>query len=99
MMGSERDENSRRQSSGVDGIIPQALTDVFDLVGHHQHHDALQRETNGTISTWQVSVSYLEVYNEQIRDLLQPSSRNCSLREDSGMIIILNGHWSAVHTS
>lgn len=31
----------------------------------------------------QVSMSYLEIYNEQIRDLLNPSSGYLELREDS----------------
>ena len=31
----------------------------------------------------QVSMSYLEIYNENIRDLLNPSSGHLELREDS----------------
>ena len=33
--------------------------------------------------SWQVSMSYLEIYNENIRDLLNPSSGHLDLREDS----------------
>lgn len=32
---------------------------------------------------FQVTMSYLEIYNEQIRDLLNPSSGYLELREDS----------------
>lgn len=91
MMGSERDDESRSVSGGnVDGIIPQALSDIFDLVTQKQQEAAMIREKDGTIVTWEVLISYLEVYNEQIRDLLEPSKRNCTLREDPGTNVLLN---------
>ena len=80
MMGAERDE----EEGGQGGIIPHALHDVFALIEKEREHDAITRETDGMQSDWSITVSYLEVYNEQIRDLLQPSRRHLSLREDPG---------------
>ncbi|XP_060521657.1 kinesin-like protein KIF19 isoform X2 [Cylas formicarius] len=52
------------------GIMVRALNDLFQAV-----------KDNGDDYT--VTMSYLEIYNEQIRDLLNPSSGYLELREDS----------------
>ncbi|XP_029801618.1 kinesin-like protein KIF19 [Suricata suricatta] len=59
---------------GVDtepGVYLRALSDLFRAI-----------ETRGSANC-SVSVSYLEIYNEVIRDLLNPSSGCLELREDS----------------
>lgn len=75
MFGSSRADEAA--SHGEAGIIPNAVRDVFDLID--------DRKTN-LISgeKWRVNVSYIEVYNEQIYDLLVPSptGKFLSLRED-----------------
>lgn len=38
----------------------------------------------------EVSVSYLEVYNEAIRDLLQTSSGDLQIREDNNGVVVAN---------
>eukprot|EP00958_Prasinococcus_capsulatus_P004536 scaffold418_cov386-Prasinococcus_capsulatus_cf.AAC.26 len=55
----------------------RALTDLFDKVRRSQSE-----------SQTRVSFSYLEVYNELIRDLLTPSEHYLDLREDpiKGMV-------------
>ncbi|XP_054351614.1 kinesin-like protein KIF19 [Pongo pygmaeus] len=60
---------------GVDaepGIYLQTLTDLFQAI----------EETQDT-TDYSVSMSYLQIYNEVIRDLLNPSSEFLDLREDS----------------
>uniref|UniRef100_A0A8C6IFT1 Kinesin-like protein n=1 Tax=Mus spicilegus TaxID=10103 RepID=A0A8C6IFT1_MUSSI len=60
---------------GVDaepGIYLQTLTDLFQAI----------EETQDNME-YSVSMSYLEIYNEVIRDLLNPSSGFLELREDS----------------
>ncbi|XP_018575134.1 kinesin-like protein KIF19 [Anoplophora glabripennis] len=52
------------------GIMIRALNDLFEAV--------MDKEDEYT-----VTMSYLEIYNEQIRDLLNPSSGYLELREDS----------------
>ena len=54
-----------------------ALTDLFEQVGNCKNESAIK-----------VTFSYLEVYNELIRDLLTPSDQILDLREDpiKGMV-------------
>ncbi|XP_010641085.1 kinesin-like protein KIF19 [Fukomys damarensis] len=54
------------------GIYLQTLTDLFQAI----------EETQDNMD-YRVSMSYLEIYNEVIRDLLNPSSGFLDLREDS----------------
>ncbi|GAQ93036.1 hypothetical protein KFL_012640010 [Klebsormidium nitens] len=52
------------------GVIPLAVKDVFSLI-----QDAPDRE-------FLLRVSYLEIYNEVINDLLDPARQNLKIRED-----------------
>ncbi|XP_062914916.1 kinesin-like protein KIF19 isoform X1 [Mobula hypostoma] len=54
------------------GIYIQTLNDLFQAI-----------EANSENMLYSVSMSYLEIYNEMIRDLLNPSSGYLDLREDS----------------
>lgn len=53
------------------GIIPQAIKDVFRIIQDTPGREFLLR------------VSYLEIYNEIINDLLDPAGQNLRVREDS----------------
>ncbi|XP_017243666.1 kinesin-like protein KIN-7C, mitochondrial isoform X1 [Daucus carota subsp. sativus] len=53
------------------GIIPLAVKDVFSII----------QETPGR--EYLLRVSYLEIYNEVINDLLDPIGQNLKIREDS----------------
>ncbi|KAG8279923.1 Kinesin-like protein kif19 [Homalodisca vitripennis] len=66
-------------SSQEPGIMVRALNDLFHTIDK-QGHD------------YSVSLSYLEIYNENIRDLLNPSSGALELRDDSrGRNIVVAG--------
>uniref|UniRef100_M3Z2L1 Kinesin motor domain-containing protein n=1 Tax=Mustela putorius furo TaxID=9669 RepID=M3Z2L1_MUSPF len=54
------------------GIYLRTLTDLFRAIEEARDH-----------ADCSVSMSYLEIYNEVIRDLLNPSSGFLDLREDS----------------
>ncbi|KAI1331835.1 kinesin heavy chain [Xylariaceae sp. FL0255] len=55
------------------GIIPKICQDMFTRIG------ALQQDKNTRCT---VEVSYLEIYNERVRDLLNPSTKgNLKVRE------------------
>ncbi|VAH17297.1 unnamed protein product [Triticum turgidum subsp. durum] len=56
------------------GIIPLAIKDVFSLIQETPGREFLLR------------VSYLEIYNEVINDLLDPTGQNLRVREDAQMI-------------
>ncbi|KDO32722.1 hypothetical protein SPRG_02420 [Saprolegnia parasitica CBS 223.65] len=94
MMGSERDGHSldeltendfdddgQPESLPVDGIIPQSLSDIFRLIRLREKEEKIVQETEGRASEWMVTVSYLEVYNETICDLIDPKGVNLQLRE------------------
>ncbi|WOL11843.1 kinesin-like protein KIN-7E, chloroplastic [Canna indica] len=53
------------------GIIPLAIKDVFSIIQETPGREFLLR------------VSYLEIYNEVINDLLDPTGQNLRIREDS----------------
>ncbi|CAM9281324.1 unnamed protein product, partial [Ectocarpus fasciculatus] len=73
MMGNTRyDESSVNADAG---IIPNALQDVFHLIGQ-------EKEKNDIGVKWSVGVTFIEVYNEQVYDLLQPMGKCLPLRED-----------------
>ncbi|XP_050524915.1 kinesin-like protein KIF19 isoform X2 [Daktulosphaira vitifoliae] len=55
---------------GETGIMVRAISDLFDTVAKNS-------------CRYTVKLSYLEIYNENIRDLLNPSSGFLELREDS----------------
>ena len=52
------------------GVLPCAIKDVFNAVSQAE---------SGKYNVW---VSYLEIYNEQINDLLEPGSVNLKIKED-----------------
>lgn len=54
------------------GIVPRAVHDVFKHIEGKQQRSG---NNNNTATEFLVRVSYLEVYNEEINDLLQPVSR------------------------
>ncbi|CAG9312138.1 unnamed protein product [Blepharisma stoltei] len=60
------------------GIIPAAFTDLFTKI------EANQRER-----TYSVRMSYLEIYNESLKDLIYPSNIVLDIREDpiKGIIV------------
>ena len=63
-----------------DGIIPRCASYIFDQVG------ALE-----DVEEMTVSVSFLEVYREKIRDLLSPSQRSLKIREDKKGNVTVEG--------
>ncbi|XP_072315495.1 kinesin-like protein KIF1C [Eucyclogobius newberryi] len=54
-----------KQEAGQEGIIPQLCEELFQKTGHNQDPD-LQ---------YSVEVSYMEIYCERVRDLLNPMSQ------------------------
>ncbi|XP_041095811.1 kinesin-like protein KIF19 isoform X2 [Polyodon spathula] len=62
------------------GIYVQTLNDLFKAI----------EETSDDMQ-YSVSMSYLEIYNEMIRDLLNPSAEFLDLREDSKGVIQVAG--------
>ncbi|XP_036408428.1 kinesin-like protein KIF22 [Megalops cyprinoides] len=65
------------------GVIPRAVREVFHLV----------REQERKEGDWEYSIgmSYLEIYNEKVLDLLSPGSQDLPIREDKERNILIPG--------
>lgn len=61
------------------GVLPCTVRDVFQNITRDLDHD---------YSVW---VSYLEIYNEQINDLLVPGSTGLKIKEDPRLGISISG--------
>ena len=59
------------------GILPCAVRDVFNGIKNDEEHE------------YNVWVSYLEIYNENINDLLQPGQSNLKLKDDPNVLKFL----------
>ncbi|KAF0716843.1 Aste57867_2638 [Aphanomyces stellatus] len=67
------------------GVIPRAVCQVFDL---------MKRREATTESL--LRVEYLEIYNEELRDLLHVETKQLSIREDADGHIVVSGAKSQV---
>ena len=57
------------------GIIPQAVDHVFDFI-----------KKQNTDCEYLLRVSYIEIYNERIRDLFDPSQEELKLLEGKNVL-------------
>ncbi|KAM6951365.1 kinesin-like protein KIF22 [Aplochiton taeniatus] len=65
------------------GVIPRAVREVFQLVRTKERDDDGWDYTTG--------MSYLEIYNEKVLDLLSPSALDLPIREDKDRNILIPG--------
>ena len=65
---------------GSEGIIPRAAADVFDRIG---------RDRSG--HEYCIRASFLQIYNEQISDLLRPERTGLPIREDKQRGLYVEG--------
>jgi hypothetical protein len=66
------------------GIIPQLNEDLFEKLAlklEQMEAAALQQDSNAK-TKFMVTVSFLEVYNEDIKDLLNPSEKKLKIHEN-----------------
>jgi len=63
------------------GIIPRAIEDIFDCIARDSH----------ARSKYLVRVSYLQIYNETVSDLLKPERTNLVIREDKKRGLFVEG--------
>jgi len=63
------------------GIIPRAVTDIFDFIMNQANAE----------TKFLVRASYLQIYNEQIMDLLSPERGNLQIREDKTKGVFVEG--------
>eukprot|EP01038_Epipyxis_sp_PR26KG_P010531 gene10531-14148_t len=91
MLGNTRADDA--SSNGEAGIIPNAVKDLFDGI-------ETKKKCAGFGETWQVTLSYVEVYNEQVYDLLEPTGKVLSVREDQerGIVVVAGSTEQVVAT-
>ena len=79
--------NTRADAASLNadaGIIPNALQDLFSLM------NLKRKDANTKLQEkWSVSVSFIEVYNEQVYDLIDGTGKVLSLREDQDRGIVV----------
>lgn len=73
MLGNTRADKAAERADA--GIIPNSLQDVFSLVEKKRKNSKLGEQ-------YQIVCNFLEVYNEQVYDLLDSSGKVLSVRED-----------------
>lgn len=65
------------------GIIPRIVAETFERIE--------QERSNGTAVSHSVKVSFLEIHNDDIHDLLDSSAKTCTLREDNSGAVLVAG--------
>jgi hypothetical protein len=79
---------SNEKFSNDIGIIPRVLADLFKQIQSAQEQDDDDEEET---TNYEVKVSFVEVYNEEIKDLLSYSKSNLEIREElNGCIRVVN---------
>ncbi|XP_038591274.1 LOW QUALITY PROTEIN: kinesin-like protein KIF22 [Micropterus salmoides] len=69
-------------SSEQPGVIPRAVREVFNLVKAKDEDEGWN---------YSIGMSYLEIYNEKVLDLLSPGSQDLPIREDKDKNILIPG--------
>lgn len=69
-------------SSEQPGVIPRAVREVFNQVRSKDGNEGW---------SYSIGMSYLEIYNEKVLDLLSPSSQDLPIREDKDKNILIPG--------
>ena len=95
-MGSEA--HSESESSSHAGLIPRFLSDIFGQLQTQKElgksSSSAQNQTSANCTSlvnYKVSASFLEVYGEDVHDLLDRDRKSLPLREDSNGGIVIAG--------
>ncbi|EPY28891.1 kinesin [Angomonas deanei] len=68
------DPNATIGEDGEEGIIPRVSNDLFQLLAERTRKN--EEEKEGEKVTFRVEVSFVEIYMERVRDLLDPALRH-----------------------
>jgi kinesin family protein 18/19 len=91
MLGNTMNSNLARNSKQVKGLSEQAMDYIFDFI-KHDSCKAQSRDKAKNNVKYKIKISYLEVYNEHIRDLLREDKPiNLIILEDAKHGIIVPG--------
>lgn len=91
MLGNTRQDDAAANAEA--GIIPNAVLDLFQQLEQKKANLAFGED-------YSVILSFIEVYNEQVYDLLETSGKVLSLREDQDKgVVVVAGVTESVVTS
>ena len=65
------------------GIIPRIVAETFERME--------QERISGAAVSHTIKVSFLEIHNDDIHDLLDTTTKTCTLREDSSGAVLVSG--------
>ena len=90
MINNEDDEDI--DDSNDHGIIPRVIHQVFKFIQNKIEYQKTDHEVNTKVIT-NLRVSFIEIYNEDFKDLLHPDilSRDILIREDKDGRIFFTG--------
>ncbi|KAG7364215.1 kinesin motor domain containing protein [Nitzschia inconspicua] len=89
-MGSEA--HTEPESSSQSGLIPRFITDFFLRLQHKKAvSDSGEEDGNHVLLDYNLKASFLEVYGEDVYDLLDATRESLPLREDSEKGIVVVG--------
>ncbi len=79
-MGTDRIQDEATDDPSRQGVTPRAVADIFARLKQ------AEQDANGAL-TFTAKVSYVEIYNEEIRDLLNPEgNKKLEIKGNSGAI-------------
>ena len=94
MLGNTRADEAA--ASAEAGIIPQSVFDLFAQIDAKMASSSLPA---GCSETYSVVTSFVEIYNEQVYDLLEKSGKILQLREDSEKGVVVCAGCTEVPTT
>jgi hypothetical protein len=88
-MGSEA--HTEPESFSHTGLIPRFMADFFDGLQKKKELSDEGKDGSATLLEYQLTASFLEVYGEDVFDLLDADRKSLPLREDSDGGVVISG--------
>jgi hypothetical protein len=88
-MGSEA--HTEPESYSHTGLIPRFMADFFDGLQKKKELSDQGKDGSATLLEYQLTASFLEVYGEDVFDLLDEDRKSLPLREDSNGGVVISG--------
>jgi kinesin family protein 15 len=84
-----RSPEQKKEDHEKRGIMQRSFEYIFQCIEAEQR--MIDKKGNQQVLQFLVKCSFLEIYNEQIMDLLEPSSVNLQIREDINKGVYVEG--------
>jgi kinesin family member 15 len=94
---SELDDGQLKTNESERGIMQRSFEYIFQNI--EAQKQLIAENNDGSELEFLIKVSYLEIYNEQIMDLLEPSQVNLHIREDIKKGVYVEGLNEEIITS